>query len=104
MQLRFDRDVETAIYKSLPHHMGKLIRHDFPVPVGFIGANNSEELRQAGVASTRKLVGAHFVMTEGSHLYPLEHPKRAARLTHEMIQRLLGTRLERKAMRAEGQA
>jgi pimeloyl-ACP methyl ester carboxylesterase len=104
VQLRFDREVETAIYNSLPHHMGKLIRHDFPVPVGFIGANNSEELRQAGVASTRKLVGAHFVMTEGSHLYPLEHPKRAARLTHEMIQRLLGTRLERKPMLAEGQA
>ena len=104
VQLRFDRDVETAIYNSLPHHMGQVIRHDFPVPVGFIGANNSEELRQAGLASTRKLVGAHFVMTEGSHLYPLEHPKRAARLTHEMVKRLLGSRVERKAMLAERQA
>ena len=42
-----------------------------------------------GLASTRKLVGANFVMTEGSHLYPMEHPARAAQLTHEMIQRLL---------------
>ena len=92
VQLRFDRAVETRIYNSLPHHMGEVIRHDFPVPVGFIGADRSEELRQAGLASTRKLVGANFVMTEGSHLYPMEHPARAAELTHAMIQRLLAQR------------
>lgn len=104
VQLRFDRDVETAIYNGLPHHMGKLIRHDFPVPVGFIGANNSEELRQAGIKATRKLVGEHFVMTEGGHLFTMEHPKRAARLTHEMIQRLLGQRPDGKAMLAQRRA
>jgi hypothetical protein len=69
-----------------------LIREGVPVPVGFIGANRSEELRQAGLASTRRLVGENFVMTEGSHLYPMEHPARAAQLTHEMIQRLLAQR------------
>lgn len=89
VQLRFDRDVETRIYNSLPHHMGEVIRREFPVPVGFIGATRSEELRQAGLASTRKLVREHFVMTEGSHLYPMEYPARAAQLTHEMIQRML---------------
>ncbi|MGX4640328.1 alpha/beta hydrolase [Massilia sp. SYSU DXS3249] len=89
VQLRFDRGVETLIYNSLPHHLGEIIRRDFPVPVGFIGATRSEELRQAGLASTRKLVREHFVMTEGSHLYPMEHPARAAQLTHEMIGRML---------------
>jgi pimeloyl-ACP methyl ester carboxylesterase len=104
VQLRFDRGVETAIYNSLPHHMGRMIGRDFPVPVGFIGATRSEELRQAGLSSTRKLVGDHFVMTEGSHLYPLEHPERAARLVHEMILRLLGSRVETRAMLQERQA
>jgi pimeloyl-ACP methyl ester carboxylesterase len=104
VQLRFDRGVETAIYNSLPHHMGQLIGRDFPVPVGFIGATRSEELRQAGLSSTRKLVGDHFVMTEGSHLYPLEHPERAARLVHEMVLRLLGSRVEPRAMLQERQA
>jgi pimeloyl-ACP methyl ester carboxylesterase len=93
VQLRFDRDVETQIYNSLPHHLGAVLRRDFPVPVGFIGATRSEELRQAGVSATRKLVGENFVMTEGSHLYPMEHPARAAQLTHEMIVRLLAQRL-----------
>jgi len=95
VQLRFDRGVETAIYNSLPHHLGELIKRDFPVPVGFIGATRSEELRQAGVSSTRKLVGENFVMTEGSHLYPMEHPARAAQLVHDMIVRLLGANLRK---------
>jgi pimeloyl-ACP methyl ester carboxylesterase len=93
VQLRFDRDVETQIYNSLPHHLGAVLRRDFPVPVGFIGATRSEELRQAGLAATRKLVGENFVITEGSHLYPMEHPARAAQLTHEMVTRLLAQRL-----------
>jgi pimeloyl-ACP methyl ester carboxylesterase len=104
VQLRFDRDVETAIYNSLPHHLGELIKRDFPVPVGFIGATRSEELRQAGVASTRKLVGENFVMTEGSHLYPMEHPARAAQLVDEMIKRLLGANLRKHERLTERQA
>jgi pimeloyl-ACP methyl ester carboxylesterase len=104
VQLRFDRGVETAIYNSLPHHLGELIKRDFPVPVGFIGATRSEELRQAGVASTRKLVGENFVMTEGSHLYPMEHPARAAQLVHDMIVRLLGANLRKHERLTERQA
>lgn len=104
VQLRFDRDVETAIYNSLPHHLGELIKRDFPVPVGFIGATRSEELRQAGVASTRRLVGENFVMTEGSHLYPMEHPARAAQLVHDMIKRLLGANLRKHERLTERQA
>lgn len=89
VQLRFNREVETLIYNGLPHHMGEVVRRGLPVPVGFIGATRSEELRQAGLAGTRKLVRENFVMTEGSHLFPMEHPARAAQLTHEMIERLL---------------
>jgi pimeloyl-ACP methyl ester carboxylesterase len=104
VQLRFDRAVETAIYNSLPHHLGELIASDFPAPVGFIGATRSQELRQAGLSSTRKLVGNNFVMTEGSHLYPMEDPARAAQLTHEMIVRLLGPGLGEGARLAQRQA
>ncbi|THC46616.1 alpha/beta fold hydrolase [Massilia sp. Mn16-1_5] len=104
VQLRFDRGVETAIYNSLPHHLGELLGRRYPVPVGFIGATRSEELRQAGLSSTRKLVGENFVMTEGSHLYPMEHPARAAQLTHEMIVRLLGANLTRHEKLTQRQA
>jgi pimeloyl-ACP methyl ester carboxylesterase len=90
VRLRFERDVEAAIYASLPHDMGKLLRAPFPVPVGFVAGTRSNELRQAGLAATRKLVGAHFVTIEGTHLYPMENPQLTAQLTRAMVQQLLG--------------
>jgi hypothetical protein len=98
VQLRFERKVEAAIYSSLPHDMGRILRNPFPVPVGFVAGTRSEELRQAGLAATRKLVGENLVTIEGSHLYPMESPQLTARLTREMIGRLLaqGARPERR--------
>jgi pimeloyl-ACP methyl ester carboxylesterase len=89
VQLRFEREVEAAIYSSLPHDMGKTLRTPFPVPVGFIAGARSAELRQAGLAATRKLVGENFVTIEGTHLYPMENPALSARLTRAMIVKLL---------------
>jgi len=89
VQLRFDREVEAAIYSSLPHDMGRVLRRPYPLPIGFVAGTRSLELRQAGLAATRKLVGDNFVTIEGSHLYPMESPQLTARLTREMIGRLL---------------
>jgi pimeloyl-ACP methyl ester carboxylesterase len=89
VQLRFSREVETSIYRSLPHHLGELVRRPFPVPIGFIGGTDSIELRQAGLGATRRLVGRHFAEIEGGHLFPMESPELAAKLTREMIGELL---------------
>ena len=89
VQLRFDRDVEASIYASLPHDMGPLLKKPYPLPIGFVAGTDSQELRQAGMASTRKLVGENLVMIEGTHLYPMESPQLTAQLTREMIYRLL---------------
>jgi pimeloyl-ACP methyl ester carboxylesterase len=89
VQLRFSREVEADIYATLPHDMGRVLRAPFPVPVGFIAGTESEELRRAGMAATRRLVGNNLVMIEGSHLYPMESPQLTAQLTREMIRRLL---------------
>jgi pimeloyl-ACP methyl ester carboxylesterase len=99
VQLRFDRDVEAAIYSTLPHDMGRVLRAPFPVPVGFIAGTDSLELRQAGLDGTRRLVGENFVTIEGTHLYPMEKPELTARLTREMIARLLAQADEKKAGR-----
>ena len=90
-QLRFSREIETDIYRSLPHHLGALVRAPFPVPIGFVGGDNSVELRQAGLAATRKLVGRHFAEIKGGHLFPMESPQLAAQLTRTMIAQLLAT-------------
>jgi pimeloyl-ACP methyl ester carboxylesterase len=89
VQLRFSREVETAIYRSLPHHLGGIMRAPYPVPIGFIGGTASVELRQAGREATRALVGRHYTEIEGGHLFPMESPELAARATRQMIAALL---------------
>ncbi|HJV52449.1 MAG TPA: alpha/beta hydrolase [Noviherbaspirillum sp.] len=87
--LRFTRETETAVYRSLPHHLGPMVRRPFPVPVGFVGGADSVECRQAGLGATRRLVGRHFTRIPGGHLFPMESPQAAAHAVHAMIQSLL---------------
>jgi pimeloyl-ACP methyl ester carboxylesterase len=77
--LSFDRDVETAIYNSLPHNLDELIRHH-PVrcPVAFIGGLDSAEIRQVGMGLTRKVTGGRITMLDGGHLFPMERPEATA--------------------------
>lgn len=92
--LDFDRDVETAIYNSLPHNLDRLLRsHPLQCPVGFIGGTRSLELRQIGLAMTRKVVGRdnpdRLQMIEGSHLFPMERPQDTAAAIEAMLGRML---------------
>jgi len=87
--LRFGRDVETAVYRTLPHHIGRMVKRGFPVPVGFIGGADSVESRQAGLDATRRLVGPHFKLLQGGHLFPMETPTQAAEAVHQMVCALL---------------
>jgi len=87
--LRFTRETETAVYRTLPHHLGRMVRRPFPVPVGFVGGRESVECRQAGLRATRRLVGKHFMQIPGGHLFPMESPAAAAHAVHTMIETLL---------------
>lgn len=87
--LRFTREVETAVYCTLPHDLGALVRRSFPVPVGFVGGSDSVECRQAGLTATRRLVGKNFVQIPGGHLFPMEAPAAAASAVFRMIESLL---------------
>ncbi|MES2739808.1 MAG: alpha/beta hydrolase [Pseudomonadota bacterium] len=89
VQLRFTRETETAVYASLPHHIGTLVARHYPVPVGFIGGADSAESRLAGLRATRKLVGRHFRQLPGGHLFPMESPRLAAQAIGEMVAALL---------------
>ncbi len=88
--LAFDRDVEARIYATLPHRLGRLTRPPGDVPVGFIGGTASRELRMAGMAATRRLVGAHLRwIAGGSHLFPFEQPQLTAEAIMAMVHELV---------------
>ena len=73
--LSFDRDVETAIYNTLPDNLDRLLkRHPLKCPVAFIGGTRSEEMKQVGMTMTEQVVKGRIMMLDGSHLFPMEKP------------------------------
>lgn len=73
--LSFDRDVETAIYNTLPDNLDALLkRHPLRCPAAFIGGLQSEEIRQVGMAMTTRVTEGRVTMMDGSHLFPMEKP------------------------------
>ncbi len=77
--LGFSREIETAIYNTLPHNLERLVkRHPLQCPVAFIGGTRSREMKQVGMALTEKLAKGRVTMVEGSHLFPMEHPLETA--------------------------
>lgn len=93
--LRFDRDVETAIYNGLPHHLDRLLQeHPLPCPVAFVGGTQSVEMRQVGMALTRQLVNPEqhperLRMIEGTHLFPMEKPTETADVVADVLRGLM---------------
>ena len=78
--LSFDRDIETAIYNTLPHNLDRLLRrHPLRCPVGFVGGTSSREMKQVGLETTRRIIGPHHEQRmrfiEGGHLFPMEKPR-----------------------------
>ena len=73
--LSFDRDVETAIYNTLPDNLEQLLRaNPLKCPAAYIGGRQSVEMKQVGMALTEKVTQGRVMMLDGSHLFPMEKP------------------------------
>ena len=83
--LAFEREREYRIYRTLPHRLHRLTRRPAPCPIGFIGGTHSMELKLTGTSETRRVVGEHFSMIDGGHLFPMERPQQAAEAAHAML-------------------
>ena len=88
--LSFDRDVETAIYNTLPDNLeGLLKRHPLKCPVAFIGGRQSAEMKQVGMAMTEKVTKGRIMMLDGSHLFPMEKPVATAAAIEAALRNLM---------------
>ena len=91
VSLPFDRDVETAIYNTLPDNLDRLLRrHPLKCPVAFIGGTRSEEMKQVGMAMTQQLVKGRLMMLDGSHLFPMEKPLATAAAIEASLRGMAG--------------
>lgn len=77
--LGFRREIETAIYNTLPDNLDRLLRrHPLKCPVAFVGGLNSVEMKQVGMAMTERITKGRISMLDGSHLFPMERPQATA--------------------------
>ena len=89
--LSFDRDVETAIYNTLPDIMDALLkRKPLKCPAAFIGGLQSVEIKQVGMALTHKVTQGRITMMGGSHLFPMEKPAAAAAAVEAALLNMTG--------------
>jgi pimeloyl-ACP methyl ester carboxylesterase len=90
--LAFDRDVETRIYNTLPDNLERVLRkHPLGCPAAFIGGLQSEEIRQVGLAMTRRVTAGRMTMMDGSHLFPMEKPQATAAAMEAAVRALPAT-------------
>ncbi len=101
--LSFKREVETAIYNTLPDHLdGLLKRHPLKCPIAFIGGRHSVEMKQVGMAMTEKVTKGRITMLDGSHLFPMEQPIATAAAIEASLLNLQRVRQLKLAKQATG--
>jgi pimeloyl-ACP methyl ester carboxylesterase len=89
--LSFDRDVETAIYNTLPHNLGALLRsHPLKCKAAFIGGRQSAEMKRVGMAMTQQVTKGRIAMLDGTHLFPMEKPLATAAAIEAALRNLMG--------------
>jgi pimeloyl-ACP methyl ester carboxylesterase len=89
--LAFDRDIETRIYNTVPHNLGRLLeRHPPRCPLGFIAGTRSVEMRQGGSETARALAGERYRQIAGTHMFPMEQPQLTAAMVAELIASMAG--------------
>lgn len=86
-RLSFAREVETAIYNNIPHHLARLLRlHPLQCELAFVRGTGSIEVRQVGLRTTERLAKGNVTAIEGSHLFPLERPAETAATVLKLIE------------------
>ena len=89
--LSFEKDVESAIYNTLPDHISSYIkRRPLQCKAALIGGLQSRELKQVGLDFTRRITHGRVFKVDGTHLFPMEHPIVAAAAVEAALLNLMG--------------
>jgi hypothetical protein len=82
--LRFDRNVEYQIYRTIPHilhHFSEKLR----VPSAIIYGNQSNVVNRFDLSYMKNSYGIVNFEIEGTHMFPMEVPKEAADLITKVV-------------------
>ena len=86
--LRFNPEIEYQIYRTLPHllhqYKGKL-----SVPTALIYGNKSTVIDKLDLLYMKKHYGVIHFETNGTHMFPMEHPEAVTKLIFKVVDELI---------------
>ena len=85
--LRFDRQVEYVIYRTIPHVVPSY-EGQFKVPAALIYGTESTVVHRLDVRHMQKYYGMVCFETPGTHMFPMEHPKALANRIIDIVDKL----------------
>ncbi len=88
LQLRFDREVEYIIYRTLPHNLGRY-RHRRHVPTALLYGQTTDVIETRDIQYMQNALHIYTQSTRGGHLFPFEHPEQAAQDLTALVNKLL---------------
>ena len=86
-QLRFCREKESLIFKTVPHTMHRLAKKS-SIPSTLIYSESSHIITKHDLRKMKKGYGFSTMVSEGSHLFPFEYPVETAQLIQQSIQQI----------------
>lgn len=87
--LRFDRQVEYQIYRTIPHQL-HASKGRLSIPAGLIYGNKSHVIHSLDLRNMQKNYGILTVETKGTHMFPMEYPQTTAELIGQLVDTMLG--------------
>ncbi|MFV0390113.1 MAG: alpha/beta fold hydrolase [Pyrinomonadaceae bacterium] len=87
-RLLFEPAIEAKIYETIPDHLPRL-KGRLNLPIAFIEGTESNESKLARVKFMKKKFPFDFTSTNGTHLFPFEHPKATAFEIKGALRRIL---------------
>lgn len=86
-RLLFEPHIEAKIYRTIPHSFTKF-RGKLKIPTAYIGGTRSREAKLARLSFMRNNFPIEFYFTEGTHLFPFEHPQKTAEIIKQVLANL----------------
>lgn len=87
--LRFDRQIEAEIYKTIPHSLPRMISHQ-AVPATLLYGLDSTVIDRFDRSYMWRKLGIPSQPVAGGHLFPFEHPEAAVAAILQVLSRQMG--------------
>lgn len=83
--LTIPKMAEVEIFRTNPSLFWLKPRRAPKIPVKLVVGQESQFLHRGFPQRVKRLLGIEYIVTEGGHMFPLEHPQQVARLVKQVI-------------------